>query len=86
MGPRRINAEMKEMFEDRIEDKLPRIEAPALVVRGEKDAVVSQEWTEEVARRVGADRVHVIPGAGHALNYTAADELMRIIRPFLRQV
>ncbi len=85
MGPRRLHAEMRKVFEDRIEDKLPRIEAPTLVVRGEKDALVPQEWTEKVARWVGADRVHVIAGAGHALNYTAADELMRIIRPFLRE-
>lgn len=84
MGVRRFHGEMTEMFEDRIEDKLPRIEIPTLVVRGEKDALVPQEWAEEVARRAGADQVHVIPGAGHALNYTAADELMRIIRPFLR--
>lgn len=84
MGPRRLNAEMHEVFDDRIEEKLPRIEVPALVVRGEKDAMVPQEWAEDVARRVGAERVHVIPGAGHAINYTAADELMRILRPFLR--
>lgn len=84
MGVRRFHGEMTQMFEDRIEDKLPSIEIPTLVVRGEKDALVPQEWAEELARRVGADRVHVIAGAGHALNYTAADELMRIIRPFLR--
>jgi hypothetical protein len=36
-----------------------------------------------VARKLGAEGVRVIPGAGHALNYSAADELMRMIRPFL---
>lgn len=75
--------EMRAVFADRIEDKLPRIEAPVLVLRGEKDAIVPQRWAEEVARLAGADGVRVIPGAGHALNYTAADELMRRIRPFL---
>lgn len=83
-GPPDLYREMRHMFADRIEDKLPRIEAPVLVVRGENDAIVPQRWAEEVARLAGADGVQVIPGAGHALNYTAADELMRTIRPFLR--
>jgi 2-hydroxy-6-oxonona-2,4-dienedioate hydrolase len=83
MGIGRLFREMKRLFEDRIEDKLARVEAPALVLRGERDTVVPQRWAEEVARRIGADGVLVIPGAGHALNYSAADELMRKIRGFL---
>ncbi|HYO12405.1 MAG TPA: alpha/beta hydrolase [Thermoanaerobaculia bacterium] len=81
--PRRIVEELEAMLADRIEEKLPRIDAPAMVVRGERDHIVPQRWAEEVARLVGADRVFVVPGAGHALNYSAADELMRLIRPFL---
>jgi 2-hydroxy-6-oxonona-2,4-dienedioate hydrolase len=68
---------------DRIEEKLPRIKAPSLVVRGERDAVAPQPWAEEVARKLGAGEVRVIPGKGHAPNYSAPDELMRVIRPFL---
>lgn len=84
-GVRRIAREQQVMFEDRIEDNLERITAPALVLRGERDAIVPQRWAEEVALRLGAEGVRVIPGAGHALNYSAADELMRMIRPFLRE-
>jgi 2-hydroxy-6-oxonona-2,4-dienedioate hydrolase len=83
VGIPELYREMRAVFADRIEDKLPRIEAPVLVLRGEKDAIVPQRWAEEVARLAGADGVRVIPGAGHALNYTAADELMRRIRSFL---
>ena len=72
------------MFQDPIERKLPEIDTPALVVRGEKDSVVPQRWAEEVAGRLGTDRLLVIPGEGHALNYSAAGELLRRIRPFLR--
>lgn len=82
-GPRRLVEELEVMFADRMEEKLPRIDAPAMVLRGERDHVVPQRWAEEVARLVGAGRVFVVPGAGHALNYSAADELMRLIRPFL---
>jgi pimeloyl-ACP methyl ester carboxylesterase len=83
--PRRLVKELKEMFADRIEEKLPKIEAPAMVVRGEKDAVIPQGWAEEVARLLGTDRLVVIPDAAHTPSYSAADELMRRIRPFLRE-
>ena len=83
--PRRLVKEMQAMFADRIEEKLPKIQAPAMVVRGEKDAVIPQGWAEEVARLLRTDQLVVIPDAGHALNYSAADELMRRIRPFLRE-
>lgn len=83
-GPGRILREMDVAFADRIEDKLPLISKPSLVLRGERDAIVPQRWAEAVARGLGAGGVEVIRGAGHALNYSAADELMRRIRPFLR--
>lgn len=83
-GLSRLRREAAVAFADRIEDKLPRIKAPTLVVRGEHDRVVPQQWAEEVARQAGAGEVRVIAGAGHAPNYSAADQLMRVIRPFLR--
>lgn len=83
-GLGRLRQEVAIAFADRIEDKLPRITAPTLVVRGEHDRVVPQSWAEEVARKLGAGEIRVIAGAGHALNYSAADQLMRVIRPFLR--
>jgi 2-hydroxy-6-oxonona-2,4-dienedioate hydrolase len=81
---RRLHEEMDAVLADRIEEKLPRITAPSLVVRGERDAVAPQAWAEEVASLLGAEAVRVIPGKGHAPNYSAPDELMRILRPFLR--
>jgi pimeloyl-ACP methyl ester carboxylesterase len=82
-GPRRILQEMGVAFSDRIEDKLPSISMPSLVLRGARDAIVPQRWAEEVAGGLGAGSVEVVQGMGHALNYSAADELMRRIRPFL---
>lgn len=83
-GFRRLDQEMDDALDDRIEEKLPRISAPSLVVRGERDAIAPQAWAEEVARKLGAGDVRVIPGKSHAPNYSAPDELMRVIRPFLR--
>jgi len=84
-GFRRLRQEMRFAFADRIEQKLSLISLPSLVVRGERDAVVPQAWAAEVAGKLGAGDVRVIRGGGHALNYSAADELMRVIRPFLRE-
>jgi pimeloyl-ACP methyl ester carboxylesterase len=83
-GLRRLRREMVIAFEDRIEQKLPLISVPVLVIRGERDAIVPQAWAIEVARKLRAGDLQVIQGKGHALNYSAADELMRVIRPFLR--
>jgi 2-hydroxy-6-oxonona-2,4-dienedioate hydrolase len=39
---------------DRIEDKLPLVQAPTLVVRGARDPIVPQAWAEEVSRLLPA--------------------------------
>jgi 2-hydroxy-6-oxonona-2,4-dienedioate hydrolase len=82
-GMRRIRATICLAMEDRIEDKLPRIAAPTLVVRGEKDPLVPQEWAEEVVRRLPRGELRVLPGLGHAINYTAPKEFVSALRPFL---
>jgi 2-hydroxy-6-oxonona-2,4-dienedioate hydrolase len=82
-GMRRIRATICLAMEDRIEDKLPRIAAPTLVVRGEKDALVPQEWAEEVVRRLPRGELRVLPGLGHTINYTAPREFVAALRPFL---
>jgi pimeloyl-ACP methyl ester carboxylesterase len=72
------------MLAHRIEDLLPRIGAPALVVRGSRDYIAPQAWVEEVARLLPQGRLAIIEGGGHALNYSKAPELARLVRPFLR--
>src|SRR5438132_171534 len=73
-GMRRIRATIRMAIEDRIEDKLPGITAPTLVVRGDKDPLVPQEWAEEVVRRLPKGELKVLPGLGHTINYTAPKE------------
>lgn len=70
-------------LEHPIEDRLPFLAAPTLVVRGANDVIVPQEWTEEVVARLPNGRLTVIPGAPHVVNYTTPLEFTRIVRGFL---
>ena len=82
-GMRRIRATIRMAIQDRIEDKLPGIVAPTLVVRGGKDPLVPQRWAEEVTRRLPRGELVVLPGLGHTINYSAPKELVTAVRPFL---
>lgn len=82
-GLRRAWATIKLALEDRIEDKLPHIRVPTLVVRGEKDPIVPQSWAEELTGLLQKGELCVIPGAAHTLNYSAPAEFVAVIRRFL---
>lgn len=82
-GPRRIAATLRFALADAIERKLPWIDAPALVVRGRRDPVVSQRWVEEVARRLPAGELAILPRAAHALPWSAPGELAELVGRFL---
>ena len=82
-GSRRVLLTALDALRDRPEEKLPRVQAPTLVVRGERDALVSQRWAEEVAGHLPRGRLVVVPGAPHAVNYAAPSALVREILAFL---
>ena len=85
-GPRRFLDSFRMALKDRIEDKLPRIQAPTLVVRGARDPIVPQRWAERVTALLPRGRLAVIPGGTHTLNFAAPLELVRVIEPFLREL
>lgn len=70
---------------DHMEDKLPRITAPMLVVRGQHDPICRAPWAEEVARCLPDARLVEIPGVAHTLVYTAPMQLAAVTRQFLRE-
>lgn len=85
-GMRRLRKTFEYALNDRIEEKLPRLAAPTLVVRGGRDPIVPEAWSEEVAALLPRGRLVVVPGAGHTVNYNAPLELVRVVRPFLQQL
>jgi len=82
-GTRRAWRTFRHALADRIEEKLPRVRVPALVVRGSRDLVCPQRWAEEAAGLLPEGRLVVLPGAAHAVNYSASEEFVRTIGPFL---
>lgn len=70
-------------LKDPIEEKLPRVSVPALVVHCSRDRISPQSWAEEVARLLPDGRLVVLPGTAHAANYAAPTEFARAIRSFL---
>jgi 2-hydroxy-6-oxonona-2,4-dienedioate hydrolase len=83
LGPARAYGAVQAMLRDHIEDKLPFVRAPTLVVRGGRDPLVSQRWVEEMVRLLPAGSQVTIPDAPHAANYSAPTRLVEVIAPFI---
>jgi 2-hydroxy-6-oxonona-2,4-dienedioate hydrolase len=82
-GVRRVITTFRHALRDRIEDKLPRLDVEALVVRGARDPIVPQRWAEDAARLLPRGRLVVVPGSAHTMNFTSPDDLARVVRSFL---
>lgn len=82
-GPLRMWRTLGLAHDDDTVARLRRLRHRSLVVRGGHDAVVSAEWTRDVAEAVRAERLVTIPQAPHGLPYSAAPDLVRAINTFL---
>ena len=82
-GPRRALGTFRHALADRIEDKLPGVRAPTLVVRGEWDPIAPQGWAERAAGLLPRGRLLVIPGGPHCVNYSTPRAFARVVRTFL---
>lgn len=76
--PRRVMATLRHLLHDRLERTLPHVSAPTVVVRGSRDPLVSHLWAREVADALPDGRLIEVPGAGHALNFSAPRALATI--------
>jgi 2-hydroxy-6-oxonona-2,4-dienedioate hydrolase len=85
-GPGRALRTFRHALADRIEDKLPLVEAPTLVVRGERDPIAPQRWAEQVTGLIPRARLVVIPEGPHCVNYSTPDAFARVVRAFLATV
>jgi 2-hydroxy-6-oxonona-2,4-dienedioate hydrolase len=81
-GLRRAWRTFRHALNDPIEQKLPHVRAPTLVLRGSRDPIVPQRWVERATALLPRGRETVIPGGPHVVNYTTPLEFSRIVRGF----
>ena len=85
-GPRRMVFTLRDAIADRIEDKLPRVPLPTLVVRGARDPIVSHEWVTFLADQMPRGSVITLDKAPHAVNFSAAGDFAATIRDFVHSL
>jgi len=69
-----------------LHDRLPEIEAPALVIHGEADAAISVDKAERLCRELpGCEGLVRIPGGGHASNLSHPGVVTEALRDFFRR-
>jgi 2-hydroxy-6-oxonona-2,4-dienedioate hydrolase len=84
-GLRETLSSARYAIEDRIEAKLPALPMPVLVVSGSHDPLAPPRWAAELAGMLPHGQLRILAGGGHALNYSAPDQLLEIVAPFLNQ-
>ena len=80
-----LRALARAVLDDRIEERLPAIEQPTLVVHAEQDGLVSRAWAEEVTELLPDGRLVVIPGEAHAVPFTQPSLLTGMITALLAE-
>ena len=90
-GPRRLLTTLADALRDRIEEKLPTVTQPTLVVCGARDPVVTVGWASECARLVGLERpgaaggtMQCVATAAHALPYDDPATFAAVIANFAK--
>lgn len=82
-GPRWFLTQLDAMLDHRIEDVVPRIACPTLVVRGSSDVVCPRDWTEHVASLIPGATFREARGKGHEAMITGAEPVARMVARFL---
>jgi 2-hydroxy-6-oxonona-2,4-dienedioate hydrolase len=82
-GVRRSWRTFRYALDDPIEERLPRVRVPALVVHGSRDGISPRYWAEEVARLLPNGRLVHLPATPHAANYSAPAPFARAVQAFL---
>jgi len=85
-GIPRALATLNEAMEDWVIDEAASISVPALVVRGGRDPIVTQEWAELFTSALPKGRLEVIRGAAHATNFNSAERVVELVEDFLGEL
>jgi pimeloyl-ACP methyl ester carboxylesterase len=79
----RMFRQLRKTVDDPIEQRLPHVQVPALVVRGRFDQTLSQAWAEQFTALLPDARLVVVEGAAHNVHYSAPHVVARLMDGFL---
>ena len=66
-------------------DRLPLVTAPALILQGDEDVLVPPENADVLGVRIPESRVVIIRGAGHSLEFEAAEVVNDLLLGFFAE-
>lgn len=84
-GPRWYARQARHLRAYPIEERVAEVEAPVLIVRGERDPIARLDWCRRLAarsRRSPHASVLVVPRRAHAVQHTAPGEVATAILAF----
>ncbi len=79
-GPLALVRQARHALDDRIEERLPSIDVPAVIVRGVHDTMCPPGWAQQAAALLPQGRLVTIAGAGHAVHFSHPREVAAAIR------
>ncbi|GGI09311.1 alpha/beta fold hydrolase [Egicoccus halophilus] len=72
---------MRAALRHRIDQRLPLVRQPVLIVRGERDPMVTQPWVEELRDLTRDVRLEVVRGAGHGTHHGHPHVVAGLLEP-----
>jgi pimeloyl-ACP methyl ester carboxylesterase len=66
-----------------VRDRLGELDMPVQVIGAEQDVMVPVWKSKELAALIPNAQLHILEGAGHAVNLERVDELNRMILEFV---
>jgi len=85
-GVRRVVGTLRHSVRDRIEQKLPAVAVPALVVRGGIEPIVPARWAAQAAELLPHGELAELPGVPHNSVYAGSAALAATVEGFLARV
>ncbi|WP_188186860.1 alpha/beta fold hydrolase [Nonomuraea sp. SYSU D8015] len=82
-SPIRLARTLGYALADAVEDKLPHVAVPTLVVRGTADPLVSRAWAQQVADLLPEGQLEELADATHAMVHDMPAVLADAVLPFL---
>lgn len=69
----------------RIEDRLPSVDVPALIVAGDRDAISPLSWNRRLVELLPDGELSVVEGAGHSMHGSHPVRLADLVADFVRR-